>query len=226
MWSPTPAPAAVPIARARQLPPYSCVRLDDAVVTATNLSGSAFVESIDRTAGVRLLTNQSLAVGQRVGLRGIVTRQSGEYLVRNVVFHSTADGDPLAPLGMTTKTIGNDRTETLSYIGQNTTGLLVRVAGKVTGVVSAQRVIYLDDGYNYQDGMLPGLGIFGIRVYIPEGLTLPTKGKRLVVTGISRVEQFTLTQWSEVNGMVWGPGTVLYVPSIWPRDAADIRLLN
>jgi len=65
--SPTPEPSLVLIGAARQLPSYSYVRVNDAVVTApTLLPGSVFVESSDRTAGIRLLTNQSLDVGQRV----------------------------------------------------------------------------------------------------------------------------------------------------------------
>jgi hypothetical protein len=42
------------------------------------------------------------------------------------------------------------------------------------------------------------------------------------VTGISRVQQFTLASPSEVNGGYWPVGTVLYVPGVWVRNANDI----
>lgn len=111
---------------------------------------------------------------------------------------------------------------TLNYIGMNTTGLLVRVAGKVTGVISSQRLIYVDDGLNYKDGVGP---VLGIRTHIAVGVSLPSANKKVIITGVVRVEQITLTTWGNVNGDWYPAGTVVYVPSIWVRDANDIRVL-
>ncbi len=88
--------------------------------------------------------------------------------------------------------------------------------------ISVQNVVYVDDGGNYQDGLGP---FYGIRVHCPEGMALPSKGQRVVITGISRVHQHVLTEWGEVNGDWYPAGTVVYVPSLWVRDAEDIRVL-
>ena len=212
-----------PIGYVRRLSTNSPAYIQNAVVTATTVdSAGVFVESADRSSGIKLLTSQSLAVGQRVSFTGTVARAGGEFQIGNVSLLSIADGSTLAPLGMTTRTIGNDPTEYLNYVGLNTTGLLVRFAGKVTGVGGTERIIYVDDGRNYQDGLMP---VFGIRVYVPDGVALPAKGKKIVVTGISRVERFTLTAGAEVNGLLYSAGTVIYVPSVWVRDASDLVVL-
>ena len=113
-------------------------------------------------------------------------------------------------------------TESLIYSGINTTSLLVRLAGKVKGVVSSQELVYVDDGFGFEDGVGP---VLGMQVHVPSGVSLPSKNRFVIVTGISRVKQITLTYWGEVNGDYWPPGTVLYVPGIWFRDANDIRVL-
>ena len=168
------------------------------------------------------LTSEALTVGQRVSFTGKVGRIDGEYQISCVTFEEISSGTVLSPLGVTTKAIGNDPTETLNYIGINTTGLLVRICGKVDAKISIDNVIYVDDGGNYQDGVGP---FHGIRVRCPEGVALPSKGQRVVITGISRVHLHVLTEWGEVNGDWYPPGTAVYVPSIWVRDSADILLL-
>jgi hypothetical protein len=39
------------------------------------------------------------------------------------------------------------------------------------------------------------------------------------------VEKHILTGWGEVNGDFYPAGTTIYVPSLWPRDSGDIRVL-
>jgi hypothetical protein len=216
-----PMPAA--IGEARQRGPGAWVSISDAIVTATNVaSGSVFVESSDRTAGIKVVTGETLSVGKSVTFDGTVDRIDGEYQIGDVAFTDISTGTALNPVGMTTATIGNDRTEFLNYYGINTTGMLVRFAGKVSGVIPAQNLIYVDDGGRYEDGVGP---VLGIRVHVPTGITLPVKNKKVIVTGISRVEKFTLTGWAEINGSYWPTGTVIYVPSIWVRDTDDLRML-
>lgn len=124
---------------------------------------------------------------------------------------------------LTTRSLGNDLDEMLEYVGINTTGLLVRIAGKVTNVFSDSRVIYVDDGFGYEDGLLLNQ-LRGVRVKLPATVTLPTKGQRAIITGIARVEKFTLTSYGEVNGYWREPGTELYVPSVWVRDSVDVQV--
>ena len=197
--------------------------VSDAVVTGTTvISGSVFVESADRSSGVRLLTNQALNIGDRVTFTGTVGRVNGEYQLSGVSFLSTASGTPLTPLYMTSYCIGNDWGESLHYVGMNTTGLLVKTSGNVTGTITSQQLFYIDDGGMYQDGVGP---VLGLRVHVPVGVTIPRVGKRVVVTGISRVEKYTLTAWGMVNGDWYPSGSILYVPSIWARSASDVQVL-
>lgn len=205
------------------LPAGSLVTLESPTVTATGLvSGAVFVESADRCSGIKVVTGQPLAVGQQARITGTIQRIGGEYEIDVTSITNVNSGTPLSPVCVTTRSIGNDPTETLNYIGMNTTGLLVRVAGKVTGVISSQRLIYVDDGLNYQDGVGP---VLGIRTHIPVGVSLPSTNKKVIITGVVRVEQITLTTWGNVNGDWYPAGTVVYVPSIWVRDANDIRVL-
>lgn len=210
MWTYT--PPGMSVGAAKRFPPATRVHVINATVTATDTeSGSVFVESSDRAAGIKLVTEETLSVGQKVEFKGTVDRIDGEYQVRDVEFTSISPGMPLSPVCMTTATMANDRTGSLSYEGINTTGMLVRFTGEVRGVSSAQHFIYVDDGACREDGvaMVPG-----VRVHVPGGVTLPAQGSHVVVTGISRVGKFTMTGWPD-----------LYVPSVWVRDANDLQAL-
>ncbi len=219
-WMPMP----ISIGMARNLSPGTLAVINNAVVTATTIdSAGVTVESADRSSGIELVTNQALSVGQVVSFTGTTGMVGGEYQVNNVTFTGIAAGTPLTSLFMTSKTIGSDLTETLSYVGLNTTGLLVKMAGNLTGVIPSQHIAYVDDGFGYQDGVGP---VLGIRIHIPAGITLPAYGY-VTVTGISRVEQITIpgSGWVYVNGYLCAAGTVVYVPGIWVRDANDIQVL-
>lgn len=197
------------------------VYVENAVVVANSIAtGSVFVESSDRSSGIRLVTSQALNVGDQITFTGTFSRVNGEYQISGVSFLSINSGNPLKPLYFISNCIGNDRTESLNYLGLNTTGLLIRTAGKVTGTISSQKIFYVDDGYRYQDGVGP---VYGLRVHYPSGVTLPRLGKWVSVTGIYRVEKITLTGWGDVNGDWYPSGTILYVPSIWVRNASDIK---
>lgn len=110
----------------------------------------------------------------------------------------------------------------MDYFGINTTGLLIRFVGKITGRNTLTHLVYVDDGWGYQDGFFPTIGV---QVHIPAGVALLLTGKKVIVTGISRVQSYTLAEWREVNGDWYLPGTIIYMPSIWARDAEDIRAL-
>ncbi|MBI2844791.1 MAG: hypothetical protein HYX78_15465 [Armatimonadetes bacterium] len=200
------------------------VSVQDAVVVAVGLeANTVFVESSDRSAGIKLITTRGLSVGQRIEMTGLVRRIKGEREICLTKINSVIEGSPLSPVGMNSSTIGNDRTETLKYTGLDTTGLLIRYWGTVTGVSSSQRVIYVDDGGSYQDGLVP---YRGLRVKIAANASLPAKGSRVAITGVSRVEEHTLVCGGEVNGDWYPSGTVVYVPAIWTRDASDIQILR
>lgn len=212
---------ALTIGGSRSLPLGSSVCITDAVVTAPTLeTGSVFVESSDRSGGIKLVTSQTFSQGDRVKFTGLTARVDGEYRIDNVIFtEPVAPGTVLSPLFMTTPTIGNDRTENLIYEGVNTTGMLVKLVGKVTGVVTAQKIAYLDDGGSYQDGYGP---VLGLRCHVPSGVSTTWTNKYYAITGISRVQKVTLTVWGNVNGDWYAPGTFIYVPYIDALSAVQV----
>lgn len=210
----------ITVGAARQAPVGSSVFISKAVVTANSLAaGTVFVESSDRSAGLMVVTNEPLSPGKQVKCSGTLGRVNGEYRITGATFQEIVDGTALSPLFMTTRTICSDPTETLTYSMINTTGLLVRTYGRVTGVITGQEVAYLDDGWNYQDIYGP---VVGLRFHVGTGVSTSWNNQRICVTGISRVTKFTLSIWVNVNGDWYPPGTVLYVPYV---DALAVDLL-
>lgn len=209
------------IGEAKMLPDGSWVRVNDAVVTLGSELGLGylFVESPLRVAGIKLLTTQAINLWQRVGFTGAVSRVDGEWQIGSVSLFANSSGDPLAPLGLRAAAICNDPTQTLAYAGVNTTGMLVHTWGRVKSVDTNALTFYLDDGFGCQDGIG---STTGLRVQAPDGASLPSVDDYVSVTGVSRVEKHTLTQAAYVNGQLYDAGTVIYVPSVWLRSAADV----
>lgn len=213
----------VSVGQAKTLSLGSLVFIEKAVVTASNLeSGVSFISSPDRSSGIKLLTSNALQPGQTVRLKGILARVNGEWQLSSCTFSNITDGDELAPIYTGNKALCNDPWETLDYEGINMTGSLIRTYGVVTAVIPGSNVIYINDGFSYSDGIGPWIGL---RVQFPSGVPLPSKGKKLVINGISRVEKHTLTQWGYINGDWFPEGTIVYVPSVWVRNAGDVQLL-
>jgi len=215
----------VSIGGLRGLSDGSWVFINDAVVTAGGSLnwGFMFASPPERHSGIKLLYNENLDLGQRIKLTGMVSRIDGEWQLSDISVLGKVFGDPLEPIGLNNKTIGSDLTQTLNYRGINTTGMLVRTWGKVTSVIPTGRVIYIDDGFGYRDGLGSHVGI---RVQLPEGMSIPDAGQMVSVAGIARVEKHILGDWGFVNGWWYTPGTATYVPVIWVRDADDVRVIN
>ena len=53
------------------------------------------------------------------------------------------------------------------------------------------------------------------------GLSLPTLGDQIAITGISRVEKMTLEDLGIVNGVAYLAGTTVYVPSVWGYEMLE-----
>lgn len=214
------------IGACNQLPAFVQVTLESVVVTATGLEpGIVFVEDAARSAGLKIETTNALTLGDRITCAGLLRHTNGESALRNATIISKTAGEELSPLGITTQALCNDRTESLDYTGLNTTGLLVRFAGKVVLKSTADHLIYVDDGGNFTDGLSPYF--HGVRVQLPSDVASPDKGRMVIITGISRVQKYTLPDGGgEVNGD-WKPaGTTVYVPSVWVRNSSDIRIIK
>lgn len=219
---------AVPatIGQAKLLPDSSWVFIGNASVTAgQDLGwGCLYVESICRSAGLQLAAPLALGIGDRVWFTGMVTNVDGEPQLQEVRIVSQESGGPLLdPLGVINRSIGNDPSGSLNYVGMSTVGLYVRTWGTVTGVIADSRVAYIDDGSHFRDA----LGLHqGLRVQFPAGVSLPAVGSRVSVSGISRVQKHVLEDWTLVNGQLYAPGTEVYVPALWVRGTGDVQALN
>lgn len=144
------------------------VYIDSIGVTAV-FPTKFYVEQENRAAGIRVESAQSLSPNQKVGLFGIVGLADGcEPALLDCKVVPGDIGPVINPLGMVTRSIGG--------LGLCTTGLLVRVAGKVTSVVSDG--FYLDDG----SGHLNPEGGAGVKIWTGSPNSV-TKDTFVAVTG-------------------------------------------
>ena len=120
---------------------------------------------------------------------------------------------------MTTKTIGNDPTETLNYAGINTTGLLVSIRVR-SQVFAFGECSLCGRRFRLHGRNPPGVGNRGP---LPCGRGPCRRSiDTVMVTGISRVEAVKLLSPGRLKdgsqlGERW-----LYIPGVWVRDANDI----
>lgn len=205
----------VSIGAAKKLPPFTEVLIENAVVTADQsmVPGSVFVESANRSSGIRVITDESPNVGQRISFTGYLQKLDGEWQVIGADILYTTDGEPLCPLGVNGRALACDPTQTLERRGIDMTGMLITAWGNVTGILDDQKVMYVDDGTNYWDGLTP---YHGIRVQMPYGHDMSSIPNPAYGAGIPRVQKSTLTDWATLNGRVYPPGAVVYVPCLWP----------
>ena len=170
----------------------TALTLASQVVTATTGNGF-YVEQSDRTSGIKVVWSDTpVAVGDVVRVAGIMgTDTNFERLI--TASSITPDGTgSIEPLLMTNKSIGgadwsyNSTTGAgqrgvIDGVGLNNIGLLVRTSGAVAAVGSDY--IIINDGSNARGGSV----VNGIKV-LCGGLTKPTVGQMVVVTGISTID--------------------------------------
>lgn len=202
------------------------VHLQNAVVTSTTSDHPGlWIESGDRAGGVRVGDSLSLARGQKLDIAGVVSWSNGVPTLGATEIKNTYSQEPVIPPFFTTRSLANDRTESLNYVGVNPVGLLAVFAGRVTRIDTSSAVFYVDDGTRLADGMGPSYDPFiGLRVSYPTSVVPPAPGKRVRVTGIRTVQKVTLQYGAFVNGQYRFPGETLYLPVVRVRDQADIRV--
>ena len=193
---------------ARMYPDGQCVRLETKVVTATTaeIGDGFYIEEADRASAIKVISNEPVARGDIVTVRGPVTTASGERVITVVdpqdVEIIRPGGQVPGPLMMRLCDLGGaaigDFTSPVGRgCGARNTSLLVRVAGRVTSSGTG--------GFCVTDGSTPS----PIKVVCPAGVQLPPVGTWVVVTGISTAE----------------PGGVNLRASITVRNGQDIRIL-
>ena len=204
------------IGEAKRMPYDTCVEITDAVVVGERHGYGTFVESSNRISGMLLVGMGPMAVGARLSIHGVASGgcELSMYEITNV-----ADGQPLAPLGVTSLSLKPKPFDPEMSPGLDMTGILVRLAGTVTAVDTEQHVLYVDDGGTLQ---LNGAPMRGIKVYIPEGVDLPEVHSVVAVTGVGLQEPASLGEQMKIGQRAYPAGTPVNATSIVCREAADI----
>lgn len=159
------------------------VCLDSLSVTAL-YSNRFYVEQANRVAGIRAEPVQKLVQNQTVRLFGVVGLADGcEPAILDCKTLPGGTGPTIYPLCMITRSLGNT--------GLNNTGLLVRVAGRVTSVVSDG--FYLDDGGGRSDTT----GGIGVKVWTGAPNSA-VKGAIMGVTGVVSCRMISSTTYPVV----------------------------
>ena len=151
----------------------------------------------DRLSGIRIQSASSLVADQLVTVMGTLGFSSdGERAILDPVFPDpTETGAAIAPWLITGKA-ANGATQglipgTTAGVGLNSTGLLVRIAGKVTAVVADG--FYLDDGSRLTDDSAnPGIKIW---TGAPDSATINTN---VTVTGIVSLRKVGTTTYPQI----------------------------
>ena len=169
-------PSGISIGTAKALPDGQFVQLVPNVVTGgtAEMAGAFYIEAADRSAGIRVATGQSVHEGDKATVSGTVATVNGERRINALGVAISSSGNTLPdPLGMIQASF---------KAGLDSTGLLLKVWGRVTAAPSGAGYFYLDDGSVLKDGSsCTGIRILGAP---PED----TAHKYLAVTGICGAE--------------------------------------
>ncbi len=188
------------------------VDVHGAIVTAV-FGDHIYVESIDRSSGIRVAWTGSVNVGDRVDISGTLgtTLEFERYIqatsVANICY------GVIESVMMTNRALGGEDFEydAVAGTGQrgvedgngpNNIGLLVTTTGRVTAV--GKDFFYIDDGTHARDASI----FNGVRVR-SGSLSRPTSGQYVKLTGISSI--------MKVNGRLFR--------SIRPRTQTDIEVI-
>lgn len=123
-----------------------------------------YLEDPDRFTAIRVQAASELEPDDLVSVMGTMgLTNDGERAILDPVFPDpTETGNPIMPVVMLAKTAGGGTQGktpgTTGGVGLNTTGLLVKIAGKVSLVVSDG--FYLDDGSGLNDGVGSGIKVW------------------------------------------------------------------
>jgi len=158
------------------------------VVTAGNdqLSGCFYIEEADRYSGIKVVPSSgTYSAGDIVEIAGSMATVAGErQITAGTVRVLQSGGTVPDPLGLNIRALGggpfNEHTPGVAHgRGLNTIGLLVTVCGKVLS--TAGNSFWITDGsVEYESSIAASA-----RVICPAGVTPPTAGKYVIVTGIS-----------------------------------------
>ncbi len=167
------------IGLAKQMPNGQCVQVSGVVTRV--LPEAMYVQSEDRSAGIRVKNSFALAEGDRVTLSGNLGVSGQERVLENAVVLSQTSGELPKPLHVLAHQLGGQgATAADPQLGTSQdlkeTGLLVRASGRVGRVGGS--TFGIDDG----SGILADITCVS-------GLAIPRLGATVGLTGISASDQ-------------------------------------
>lgn len=145
------------LSEARSAPHGETLALVDVVVTAS-FSDAFWVESTDRSSGLKIISTTRPAVGKKVTIVGNVVKANNEVAMQAINVTIGNSGIVPYPVAITGKTAAE-----FDKDGASAQGLMVKVAGNVTGVTTDTATgnvngYFLDDGSGIAgDGLHLGL---------------------------------------------------------------------
>ncbi|MCE5197533.1 hypothetical protein LLG39_00990, partial [bacterium] len=169
------------------------VSLTNGMVVTAVFDGAFYIEETNRQNGIKVVSNDAVAIGTKVTLTGTLGTVNGERQITATTAPVVAGPGTVLPLGMTNKAIGGLDISNGSGLGN--VGLLMKVWGKVVDS-SNPGYILIDDG--------SGLNIKVDLSYASKPLSGGTTF--VTITGICSAE--------ETSGVV--------TPVIIPRSNADV----
>lgn len=167
----------------RSLPDGATVELVGVIVIAgaSELGSMIYVESPDRTCGMRIASSAPTQVGDLITVTGTMGVVDGERAILNATVSVVSSGNPIpAPLFMAQKSLGGGQAGYNPGIpgqaGLNNLGILVAAAGSVTATGSG--CFWFDDG----SGLTGESGNAGVKVLSSAAVSA---GQSIRVTGVS-----------------------------------------
>ena len=146
------------------------------IVTAV-FDGFFYIQDPDRTSGIKVMSSESVAVGDLVNVEGLLDVSERERHVQAGRVENLGPVTPARPLGMSNTFLGGGDLEpgqsgVTGGHGLNNIGLLVRAWGRVVWAGA--------DAFSISDGS----GV-DVRVAVPAWLSVPSEGSYVAATGIS-----------------------------------------
>lgn len=188
-------PSAIPVATiqaAKALTDGTTLSISGKVAIAgtDQLGGFLYIEEADRSAGIKVVTGDTVQEGSVVDITGTIqTVGSERQITASSVVVTNPSGVVPAPFTMRSFSVGGtglliNTTIGSAYLGSNNVGLLIRMAGKVTYVGGGgEPFFYVDDGKGLSDGS----GHSGVKI-VCGSLAKPTLGDSVIITGVSSSE--------------------------------------
>lgn len=168
------------------------------IVLSAIFPDAVYIEQADRSSGIRidratlaggLSAVDSLAVGDRVDVAGILTIAGGERTIVNAALTSVGSGTPVGPLGMVGTSVGGSDLGELSSGGQqgiagsqgpNNIGLLIRIWGSVMDLDQANPPSWF---------VISDESGGAIKIVVPATMSIDPAWTFVTVIGISSCEE-------------------------------------